>query len=363
MNCRLCNNNIQKVIDLSDIVPFSVMSDNRIIQDSIIVYLCKDCSLLQKDSSQAQQDNYFKEFKSHQLSDGEEQLKPYNNELYPRSEIIIKLLSPNISERGKILDVGTGNGAFLKNFKKLYPFWSLHAQDLQDNSKDSILKIIPSNNFIHGDIGNITEKFNIIAVNHVLNHIVDLELFLDNIQNLLEKDGQLIIQVPYILDSISDLVIIESINHFSKKSIYTFLKKYFENITISDTISGELTILASNNKKQKDFFLEEDSAKIFMIIENFKKLIHRLISNRDDLIVFGTSPLGNFCASIIQNHLHSLIDEDPNKIGKKILGKDILHPKDANDKKLVLLPFFDKRVISHIKQRYYNFNYIDVFEL
>ena len=106
----------------------------------------------------------------------------------------------------------------------------MYGQDLQNNSKDSILNIISEEYFIHDEIKNINEKFDILSLIHVLNHIVDLEVFMQEVKKLLKSDGQVIIQVPYILKSISDLVIIESINHFSKLSIFKLLSKYFKNV-------------------------------------------------------------------------------------------------------------------------------------
>ncbi|WP_455757111.1 class I SAM-dependent methyltransferase [Sulfurimonas sp.] len=364
MKCRLCDTlNINKVIDLNNKVHFSVMSDNRTIDESLVVYLCDNCFLMQKESSEEKQLKYFSQFNSHQLTDGEEQMKFLDGKSVPRSELIVDIISDYIlSDSGKILDIGTGNGAFLKKFQKKFPTWEMYGQDLQDNSKDSILQIISEDRFIHDEIKNIDEKFNIISVIHVLNHIVDLELFIEDIQKLLSDDGQLIIQVPYILKSISDLVIIESINHFSKYSIDKLLSKYFKNIFISNEVQGEMTIIASNKFFYKENSFQENVTDVYDIENKFNLLVSYLINNKETINIFGTSPLGVYCSKVQEDKIAYFIDEDESKIGKSILNKMVVHPKDTLDDIKIILPFFDEEIVKKIKKKYKHKKFIDIFE-
>lgn len=362
MRCRLCRHeNIKKVIDLNEKVAFSVMSDNRVIEEPLVVYLCEECSLLQKDSSEKKQLAYFSEFNSHQLSDGEEQMKFYNGKLVPRSQLIVENIAKYIEKKdSKVLDIGTGNGAFLKSLKMKFPGMDLYGQDLQSNSKGSVLQIIKEDKFIIDDIKNIDEKFDMISMIHVLNHIVDLDFFIGQIIRLLDKEGVFVVQVPNIADSASDLVIIESINHFSPASIQQLLGKYFTQVVINDTIYGELTIVASN---RKDEHIQESQSKseIEFSVQNFIQLVDLLKSSQEKLIMFGTSPLGTFFAKILGENLECFIDEDESRYQKSLLGKNILYPVDVLGRnKKVVLPFFNKKLNENIKNRYKELEFISM---
>jgi len=173
-------------------------------------------------------------------------------------------------------------------------------------------------------------------------------------------DSILIIQLPYIRESLSDLIIIESINHFSKQSIYKLLSSFFTNITIKDNIQGELTIVASNTSKST-LFIPESQTTIENIVERFNHLIKYLATQSEELAIFGTSPLGTFLGHIIKAKLFCFIDEDYTKYEKKLLTKKIIHPTNLKKNVKVVLPFLNESLVDSLKNKYKNIFFIDVF--
>ena len=96
MKCRFCNSDVSVFLDLSHI-PISVASDGRVVEIGIKLFKCSNCKLLQKESSSLLQKKYFKEFQSHSVSGGKEQVKFINGVAIPRSEIILGYFKKNIS--------------------------------------------------------------------------------------------------------------------------------------------------------------------------------------------------------------------------------------------------------------------------
>jgi 2-polyprenyl-3-methyl-5-hydroxy-6-metoxy-1,4-benzoquinol methylase len=96
--------------------------------------------------------------------------------------------------KGKLMDIGAGTGMFLKTMKDagwevkgLEPDASarekaraLHSIDLHDASELFVLR----------------EKFDVITMWHVLEHVHRLHEYLNEIKSSLHKDGRLIIAVP-----------------------------------------------------------------------------------------------------------------------------------------------------------------------
>jgi tRNA G46 methylase TrmB len=77
------------------------------------------------------------------LSDGHEQVIFGNSPPMPRTtKLVMKLQQVvDLPTRGNLLDIGCGNGAFLKSFGKVYRSWSLAGFERDDSFRDDIMKI------------------------------------------------------------------------------------------------------------------------------------------------------------------------------------------------------------------------------
>ncbi|MUP45127.1 class I SAM-dependent methyltransferase [Gramella sp. BOM4] len=94
--------------------------------------------------------------------------------------------------RGKILDFGAGTGEFLKKMKSRG--WEIEGVEPSETARDFARKkdlILKSH---LDEISN--QKFDVISLWHVLEHIPDYELHLQKFYDLLVEDGILIIAVP-----------------------------------------------------------------------------------------------------------------------------------------------------------------------
>jgi 2-polyprenyl-3-methyl-5-hydroxy-6-metoxy-1,4-benzoquinol methylase len=98
-------------------------------------------------------------------------------------------------KQGNLLDIGAGTGAFVKEMKNagwgvtgLEPDKDARAVALSDFSTP----LLPIEELLHLEKG----FFNAITLWHVLEHVHDLNGYLDTLKNLLKPNGKLIIAVP-----------------------------------------------------------------------------------------------------------------------------------------------------------------------
>ena len=104
----------------------------------------------------------------------------------------VKLINKYTIEEKKLLDIGCGTGEFLINAKNKN--WKTVGVELNENARkkatDKNLEIYKSLDAINN------QKFDVITLWHVLEHLPDLDKQINKITSLLNKNGTLIIAVP-----------------------------------------------------------------------------------------------------------------------------------------------------------------------
>ena len=124
-----------------------------------------------------------------------------------------------------LLDFGCGRGGFLKLSQKI----TKNIAGLEINRQ--ILKYLSKRFKIYDDINKIDEKFDIITLFHVLEHIPNQIETLQQIKKKLKKNGKLIIEVPHANDLLFNLKVFRNFTLWSEhlvlhteKSLCKFLK-------------------------------------------------------------------------------------------------------------------------------------------
>ncbi|MCW8983848.1 MAG: class I SAM-dependent methyltransferase [Thermoanaerobaculales bacterium] len=110
---------------------------------------------------------------------------------YPRMDVV-DLLPEKISS---LLDVGCGSGAFGRVVREK---WGCRVVGVELNSAAAASARLVLDEVIEGDINdiNIEDRFDVITVNDVLEHVEDPEGLLKNLRGLVTPDGQLVVSIP-----------------------------------------------------------------------------------------------------------------------------------------------------------------------
>lgn len=101
-------------------------------------------------------------------------------------------------KRGRMLDIGCGDGQFLYSFKARG--WEIYGIDPSENAYKIAKKNLGENVF-KGELEDVYFSdcfFDIIALNHVLEHIVNPNKELGQIRRILKNDGILFLSTPNI---------------------------------------------------------------------------------------------------------------------------------------------------------------------
>jgi len=113
----------------------------------------------------------------------------------------LKEYLPNLKKDGRILDIGCGGGVFLHRFSTHYPTWSLFGVEPTTEFSE-LAKRRTGANIVSGnyEFGLFEESFDLIVINQVLEHVLDVHTFLSNVHKELSVDGACYLEVPDVSD-------------------------------------------------------------------------------------------------------------------------------------------------------------------
>ena len=110
------------------------------------------------------------------------------------------------SPEQKILEIGAGDGAFLRHVGEIQPTCHLASLEVDQNTKSFREKVGGLHSYASWDeIREGREIFDMICMFHVLEHILDPKEFLTNCRACLSPRGTIIIEVPSLEDPLLSL--------------------------------------------------------------------------------------------------------------------------------------------------------------
>ena len=215
----------------------------------------------------------------------------------------------------QILDIGTGDGTLLRAFSEISPHFKLAGFDVS-NEKELVIKQNGATDFFHGSLQNINKRFDLITLNHVVEHLVDPVSVLRQASNLLKPNGVLVVVVPSYEYVWSDFFVAEHFSHFNEKSL-SLLFAFSELSVVSrlDGGLGDVEIGFVGRNLVKANFLKPN-----LIIEWVNSLPQYILEKKGDkeVGIFGVQGMGMWISSILKETVSFCVDEDPAKHGKTI---------------------------------------------
>jgi len=273
------------------------------------------------------------------------------NSFFKLSLEIKKRFNPKI-----ILEIGSNDGALIKNFKKEKVIGIEPCKNLAKITSKKGYKTYSEywNYNLAKKLKKKHGKINLIYSANTLTHISNLNDVFKSILHLLENDGVLIIEDPSLLECIKknsyDQFYNEHIYLFSAISVKNFLNKF--NLEIFDiknlsTHGGSLRYyikrrsnkylkISINVKKQlhkeikygihKFETYKKFSKNVKKSKKNLLKILNRIKKNGKKIIGYGATAKAvtilNYCG-IDKNLITSFMDTTPEKVNKYMPGKNI----------------------------------------
>lgn len=267
----------------------------------------------------------------------------------PRSIRLLERLRSTLGlpAEGRLLDVGCGNGAFLRASSRLMPGWALSGTEQSDRSR-SVLESIPGYEALHtGPLEQVPGQFDMVSLIHVLEHIPDPRNILGALRGKLKEGGVLVIQVPDRLQNPFDLLIVDHSTHFTPSAVADLVRScgYEVAVTASDWISKEITVVArlgTASGPMATHAADEPVERIAGDVEWLRRVSDqaRAVASAGSFGLFGTSIAAMSLIGVLGDSVRFFVDEDPQRVGKTLMGRPVHHPRDvpAGSQVFVALP-------------------------
>lgn len=295
----------------------------------------------------------YREYEMYPLSDGQEQVVFEEATPMPRTLRLIENLRSEIplGAKGRLLDIGCGNGSILRTFHDLYPGWSLCGYEQFDTSRAYIEGLPGVDRFFSGTVGEINDRFDLITIVYVIEHLPDPVGTLKQLKRLLKPDGILFVQTSNYVENPFDLLVVDHCSHFTLETLaYVLQLAGFSPLLRTDSwiskeigVAGKVSSKVSNDGVSGDIKNRTGESERTlrsmlvwlqtMIDELKERSIHTSVG------IFGTAIAGSWLAGASGHCAKFFVDEDPLRHRKEHMGHIVLKPDEVPDNSSVYLAF------------------------
>lgn len=136
-------------------------------------------------------------------------------------------------ERGRILDIGCGTGEFLSTLKK--KSWNVTGIEPDEGARQMAINNFGISVFPAEELmGLAEEKYDALTMWHVLEHVHELDAYIEKIRKLIKPDGLVVIAVPNYNSHDAEVYekvwaaydVPRHLYHFTKQSMSTLLGRH-----------------------------------------------------------------------------------------------------------------------------------------
>ena len=378
-NCRSCGNaDLKRVVSLG----YQPLANNLLNKQN------DKCELYPLEV------NYCDKCHNCQLSVSVDPKKMFSNYLYTSStskvfrEHFVKASKKYIKDlklnkkKSYIIDIGSNDGVALKpfydqGFKKILGIEP--AKNLAKLANKNKIKTF--NGFLDGkNLKKIKKGADLILASNVFAHSDKLQEMAECMFKLLGKNGTIIIEVQYLLNTLKDLtfdnIYHEHYNYWSLTSLINFFKKFDSTIFKSekvDTHGGSIRVYIKKNKKTKidksvkQMLKEEEKfgikkfdtykkfgEKVYKIRENVRKNLKKIRKNNKVIVGYGAPAKATTALNFfgVSKEIDFIVEDNKLKHNKFIPGvkipiKNKSYIKNKKNTLIVLAWNFYKDIIKN----------------
>jgi len=304
--------------------------------------LCDSCGLVQAvtdDQWSTESQQIYTSYEIYHQGGGLEQtvFNPGTGIGRARSGSIVEglLKAQELPKSGRLLDIGCGNGAFLRAFGRRLPQWRLNGSEFDTRHKPTVEAIPRVERFYSGSLEDIQGSFDLISLVHVLEHISGPTAFLSRIRKLIKPGGLLLIEVPDCKINPFFLVVADHASHFSPASLSAIVTKAGFNVCQAGDmwVAKEISLIAKNaeagptpapGNPRTD---AEQTFGNWVYLKGFALEAERA-AGQGQFGIFGTSIAATWLNAQLGRAASFFVDEDPNRVGKMHEQRPIYAVKD-----------------------------------
>ena len=303
--------------------------------------ICDSCGVLQAivDSEwRSEADAIYQNYDTRILGEGIEQAVVFagSQNSSPRSVALLDHVQSQIEipETGRLLDVGCGNGSFLRAFGMVRPRWSLFGADRDDSFNSAVRSIDGVEQLYTCPIREIPEKFDVIVMVHSLEHIPEPVEFLTNLADRLTEGGHVIVQLPYFLHNPVYLFVADHCSHFTQSSAVDVLRRagFVAVDATTRHVSKELTIIARKSEAEQPRPADHGAPQTVQVVQRLLEWSRSVSNSARDLSqrrpfgLWGSSVTATWLFAEIDGNMDFFVDDSPTRQGQTFLDRPVLAP-------------------------------------
>ena len=317
------------------------------------LFECSLCGHVQKDVGpeyQARLDEVYRV--AYTLPGGGRKNNISNGTVVSREKTLARTLGSLLgTKEGSVLDVGTGMGYLLAAFAEELPRFEVAGYDLNDEKEESI-RANGATDFYSGSLENIPKKFDLITLNHVLEHLTDPVTVLKQASALLKPGGYLAVIVPCFQFVYTDFFFLEHCSHFTESSLNVV--SALAGLSIVDRLEGKLGRVEIGFVSQRSEKAESASPRQAVEWAQSLPEFIRGFGRQRKIGVFGVYGAGLWLGVVLKSQLSFYVDEDPLKQGTTFAECPILGVPEIPEGSVVVVayntPEASRQMCERLKQ-------------
>ncbi|MEW6303817.1 MAG: class I SAM-dependent methyltransferase [Verrucomicrobiota bacterium] len=302
---------------------------------------CLDCHLVQTGVTpawEAEAREIYRQYTIYHQSGGVEQsvFAQGDGKASLRSDRLVQALREHclLPTAGRALDLGCGNGAFLRACCRSLSGWELFGAEVDEKYQAQVEAISGFKRLFTGNWQDIPGTFHLISLIHVLEHIAAPLVVLEMLLGKLEPRGLLLVQVPDCAQNPFSTLVADHCSHFSVGALREIISAAgFEVLQANGSwVSKEVSVVARKPEgapaRRGPKLPADEAAQILAGQQWLADMLRRVepLAKAGRFGIFGTSIAATWLQAQLEGGAEFFVDEDPGRAGKQHLGKPILPP-------------------------------------
>jgi SAM-dependent methyltransferase len=307
------------------------------------LFVCAACGAIQKTADE----RWFSEIKSiydayeiYGVAGGAEQLIfSADGAGAPRSRRLIDALQryAALPERGRLIDIGCGNGAALCNFAEALPRWELYGSELSNAAGPALRRLPQFRELYTVPPAQIPGRFDLVSMIHSLEHMPAPVAALNDAKHLVSERGTLFVEVPDVETSPFDVLVADHLMHFSTATL-GFLAAtrcgMRTDLLTNQVLPKELTYIGHpGGAEHVPLPFAADGQRVaertVRWLRGTIEVASKLVDAAPIFGIFGTSISAMWLFGALSGRAEFFVDEDPARVGKTCAGRRVLAPNEV----------------------------------
>ena len=312
-------------------------SDIRIAHGALTLRVCPVCGVVQKrlDAAwKAAVAGIYSDYAINHQGEGSEPVifrSVYGSG--PRATILATHLAASaaLGTRGRMLDIGCANGNFLRAFGETHPEWRLTGMENSTRWRATVLGLPGVEGFVTDDAELGSERFDLIVMSHVLEHLPDPSRFLVRLRSRLTPAGLLFLAVPDLRQNPIDVLVLDHCSHFDCATLAGLLgRSGFAPESIRAEVLGK-EILALARPGPAPAPAPEALPPLAALVEahlahcgRLRDRARALRAGHASFGILGSATAAAWLAGELDLAVDFFVDEDPGRVGHELFGRPIV---------------------------------------